>query len=431
MKEYQFIGDMTYEYNADIGLSYASPVRGVWNIVHIGTLVPEAHEVFVCPTSCLRGVVLTTAEMNAMDRLSTITVGEDNILEGDMEEALQRGCERIIRELPVRPRAMLVYTSCVHHFLAVNYQRVYEVLREEFPDIDFIDCYMDPIMRRTKPAVPTLWRQIHRLLRPAGKNRKQANLVGNCFVYGKDCDLTVMLENSGIRVMDVNTCRDYDTFLEMSASPVNFTFHNTAKAAAKDMQVRLEQQWIHMHPGYDYDRIDADMAKAAEAFDIPAPSKEEISKMRSCAEKAAADTLSVLGDTPVSVDYTAVDCPLELALYLIDHGFRVESVFVDVFTETQDVFEALKKKAPGLKIYQSLGWNIRKMDRSHDGKIVAVGQKSAYFMNTDFFVNIVENDGMYGYRGICRLMNDIKEACLEKKPMRELVQIKGWGCSCG
>ena len=153
--------------------------------------------------------------------------------------------------------------------------------------------------------------------------------------------------------------------------------------------------------------------------------------MRSCAEKAAADTLSVLGDTPVSVDYTAVDCPLELALYLIDHGFRVESVFVDVFTETQDVFEALKKKAPGLKIYQSLGWNIRKMDRSHDGKIVAVGQKSAYFMNTDYFVNIVENDGMYGYRGICRLMNDIKEACLEKKPMRELVQIKGWGCSCG
>ena len=430
MKEFQFIKDISYEYNADIGLSYASPVRGVWNIVHIGTLVPQAHEVFVCPTSCLRGVVLTTAEMNAMDRLSTITVGEDNILEGDMEEALQRGCERIIRELPERPRAMLVFTSCIHHFLAVNYQRVYEILRKEYPDIDFIDCYMDPIMRRTKPAVPNLWRQIHRLLEPAQKDRKQVNLVGNCFVYDQDCDLTVMLEKAGIRVMDVNTCKDYDTFLSMAHSRVNFTFHNTAVSAAKDMRLRLGQEWIHMHPGYDYRRIDMDIRKAADFLGIPHPPDDEIRSLRESTEEAVLAARDLLDGTPVSIDYTAVDCPLELALFLLDHGFNVESVFIDVFTETEEIFEALKKKAPSLKIYQSQGWNIRQMERFHDGKIVAVGQKSAYFMNTDYFVNIVENDGMYGYRGIIRLMRDLEDAFRHKKPMRELVQIKGWGCSC-
>ena len=47
---YSRIGDLTYEYNADTGLAYASPVRGVWNIVHIATLVPEGHQIFVCPT---------------------------------------------------------------------------------------------------------------------------------------------------------------------------------------------------------------------------------------------------------------------------------------------------------------------------------------------------------------------------------------------
>ena len=430
MKEYQRIADMTYEYNADIGLSYASPVRGVWNIVHIGTLVPQAHEVFVCPTSCLRGVVLTTAEMGAMDRLSTITVGEDNILDGDMEEQLQRGCERIIRELPERPRAMLVYTSCVHHFLAVNYQRIYKILRQEYPDIDFIDCYMDPIMRRTKPAVPNLWRQIHRLLQPAEQDRKQVNLVGNCFVYGPDCDLNVMLEGAGIRVMDVNTCKDYDAFLSMARSCANFTFHNTAKSAGKDMKIRLGQEWMHMHPGYDYDVIDADLKKAAAFLEIAPPSAEETALQRQLTEQSVREVRELLGDTPVSVDYTAVDCPLELALYLLEHGFNVESVFVDVFTESREIFEALQQKAPELKIYQSLGWNIRKMQRGHDGKIVAIGQKAAYFMNTDYFVNIVENDGMYGYRGIRALMRSLADACREKKPMRELVQIKGWGCSC-
>ena len=430
MKEWQYISDLEYEYNADIGLSYASPVRGVWNIVHIGTLLPESHQIYVCPTSCLRGVVLTTAEMGAMDRLSTITVGEDNILEGDMEEALQRGTERIIRELPERPRAILIFTSCIHHFMAVNYHRVYRILREEYPDIDFIDCYMNPIMRRKAPAVPTLWRQIHRLLLRKEKVQGQANLVGNCFPYREYCDLTELLQKSDIRVYDLNTCRTYEEFLEMAESPVNFTFHNSAAAAAKDMKVRLDQEWISMRSGYNYQEIDEDMEQAAAALGIEPPSPMEIAQLRQKTEEALAMARDLLEHTPVSIDYTAVDRPLELALFMLRHGFQVESVFVDVFTESRDIFDTLQKEAPGLKIYQSLGWNIRRMERHHEGKIIAIGQKSAYFLNTDYFVNIVENDGMYGYRGIIRLMELLTRAALEKKPMKELVQIKGWGCRC-
>ena len=430
MKEFQFIKDMQYEYNADTGLSYASPVRGVWNIVHIGTLVPQSHEIFVCPTSCLRGVVLTTAEMGAMDRLSTITVGEDNILEGDMEEALQNGTERIIAELPNRPRAMLIYTSCIHHFLAVNYHRVYRILREKYPDIDFIDCYMDPIMRRKSPAVPSLWRQIHRLLTPAQKDPKQVNLVGNCFPYLQYCDLTVHLQEHGIKVMDVNTCKSYDEFLTMAGSAVNFTFHNTANAAGKDMKIRLGQDWIRIRPGYDYDEIDEDMRTASQYLGIPSLKEEEIRMWREKTGEAVRRAAEVLGDTPVSVDYTAVDRPLELAAFLLEHGINVVTVFIDVFTESEDIFRKLRALRPDLKVYQSIGWNIRRMERGYEGKIIGIGQKSAYFHDTDHFVNIVENDGMYGYRGIIRLMELLEDAAVHRKNMRELVQIKGWGCSC-
>jgi len=431
MLEFQRIGDLEYEYNADLGLSYASPVRGVWNIVHIGTLVPEAHEIFVCPTSCLRGVVLTTAEMGAMDRLSTITVGEDNILDGDMEEALQRGAERVIAELPQRPRAMLIYTSCIHHFLAVNYQRVYRVLREKYPDIDFIDCYMDPIMRRTLPAIPSLWRQIHRLLQPCEKNPKQVNYVGNCFAYGPYCDLTQMLESAGTAVLQLNTCKTYDEFLKMASSCANITFHGAAVQAAKDMRLRLGQEWIPVRPGYCYDEIDEDLRAAAAALGIEPPSAEETRLQRELTEAAVAETRALIGATPVSVDYTAVDRPLELALYLLDHGFTVESVFVDVFTESREIFERLQGRIPELRIYQSLGWNIRRMARGHEGeRLLAVGQKSAYFKDTNHFVNIIEGEGMYGYRGIRRLMELMREAYRTEKPMRELVQIKGWGCGC-
>ena len=229
------IRDMDYEYSADIGLAYASPVRGVWNIVHIAALVPQGHQIFVCPTSCLRGVVLTTAELGRMDKMSTITVGEENILEGDMEEMLQHGVERVIRELPEKPRMMMIFTSCIHHFMAVNYRRVYKILAKDFPEIDFVDCYMDPIMRRTKPVVPSLWRQMHRVLRyTEEKNPKQVTLLGNCFPHeGNFCDLVSLLEANGIKVLEACSCKDYDEYLTMAESTCNFLFHKSGIAAAR------------------------------------------------------------------------------------------------------------------------------------------------------------------------------------------------------
>ena len=56
------------------GLEYSPPARGPWTIVHIGMLLPEMHEIYVCAQACLRGVVLSAAEMNVQDRFSTITV---------------------------------------------------------------------------------------------------------------------------------------------------------------------------------------------------------------------------------------------------------------------------------------------------------------------------------------------------------------------
>ena len=62
------------------GLEYATPARGTWNIVHTGMLIPEAHEIFVCAAGCLRGVVLTAAELHAEHRFSTVAVRENKSL---------------------------------------------------------------------------------------------------------------------------------------------------------------------------------------------------------------------------------------------------------------------------------------------------------------------------------------------------------------
>ena len=131
------------------GLEYGAPARGVWNIVHIGMLLPGAHQIYVCAGNCLRGVVLTAAEMHAQSRFSTITIKENNVLDGDMETLLIEGVTDILHRLPSLPPAVLVFTSCIHHFLGCDLALCYRELRKRFPGVDFTDCYMNPIMRKS------------------------------------------------------------------------------------------------------------------------------------------------------------------------------------------------------------------------------------------------------------------------------------------
>ncbi|MFR5797154.1 MAG: hypothetical protein ACLUI3_17525 [Christensenellales bacterium] len=96
------------------GLEYGAPARGVWNIVHVGMLIPGAHEIYVCAGNCLRGVVLTAVEMGAQRRFSTITIKENNVLDGDMSPSVD-GVTDITPAC--RPPAVLVYS---HHFSAAT-----------------------------------------------------------------------------------------------------------------------------------------------------------------------------------------------------------------------------------------------------------------------------------------------------------------------
>ncbi|MBQ1544997.1 MAG: hypothetical protein IIZ60_04465 [Clostridia bacterium] len=61
------------------GLEYTPPARGTWTIAHTPMLVPGAHEIYVCPQSCLRGVSLSAAEFDGLDRFHMIVVKESDL----------------------------------------------------------------------------------------------------------------------------------------------------------------------------------------------------------------------------------------------------------------------------------------------------------------------------------------------------------------
>ena len=215
-------------------LEYSAASRGPWNIAHTGMLIPEAHEIFVCAQGCLRGVVLTAAEMGKQDRFSSIFVQEDSVLNGNMEDLIIDGVTDILSKLHYTPRAVLLYTSCIHHFINCDLTYVYSTLRKKFPAIDFIDCYMTPTMRKSGLTPDELIaKQMYALWHKRELKQKHINLIANNIQTDKECELYDLAQNGGFLLREIHDCQSYDEYQEMAAASLNIVFRRAALPGAE------------------------------------------------------------------------------------------------------------------------------------------------------------------------------------------------------
>ena len=300
------------------GLEYASPARGTWNIVHTGMLIPEAHQIFVCAASCLRGVVLTAAELGMAHRFSTVEVKENNLFDGSMEDLVIEGVSDIIEKLPQRPPVVLVYTSCVHHFAGCDLGMIYAQLRDRFPDIDFADCYMTPIMRKSGLTPDQLMRS--RLYMPLKQRPIRSDavaLIGSDLPLDEDSDLMVWLQKNGRKVHEITACKTYEGYQEMAESQFYISRYPSAVAGGDMLSDRLGGRHVYVPFSFDYDEIEAGLLNLADAMGLPRP---DFAGKREACEAALKETKALIGNTPIAIDYTYCPRPLGLAKLLPDAG---------------------------------------------------------------------------------------------------------------
>lgn len=409
------------------GLEYASPARGTWNIVHTGMLIPEAHEIFVCAASCLRGVVLTAAELNLSHRFSTVEVRERNLLEGDMEELVIEGVSDILEKLPQKPPVVLVYTSCVHHFAGCDLDMIYEELRLRYPGIDFVDCYMNPILRKSGMTPDQIMRsRLYQPLRERPMAKGAVSIIGSDLPTDPDSDLMRLLHSNGITVHEITACKTYEEYQQMAESEFFISYYPAAIPGGRELTERLGRTHIYVPFSFDYDEIEAGLIRLAETMQLPVP---DFTGQRAVCDAALAQTLALVGTTPIAIDYTYCPRPLGLAKLLLDSGFAVRRVYLDTVSgEEKGDFAYLQENYPDLELSPTVHASMRFLAAKEDTGYLAIGQKAAHFMNTPHFVNVVEGGGMLGYQAVLKTLALLREAYTEEKDMRHLIQIKGMGC---
>ncbi len=416
-------------------LEFNAPVHENWNIVHTGMLVPEAHQIYVCADNCLRGVVLTAAEMGKIDRFSGVTLVENDLYD-NLETATIEGVSDVIRRLPKRPPAVMVFLVCLHHFVGTDVAYVYRELERRFPDIFFMRCWMDPVMQKT--GITPEQKERKAMLDPIQalpEDERLVAVVNDDLRLPDDSDIVRMLDAAGFRVRQIHDCATYQEYLGLGASRLFLTRSFFGDYGLQKLVRRTGRTGLYMPTSLSYGGIDQGLGRLAAALGIEAP--DTAGKRVAC--DAALDELSSeLSGVPVAIDYVGINHPLELARLLLEHGFDVRRVYLDAVSgEEAETLAWLRVNAPDLELWSTIHPSLRQLDNdgldgaTHPGDDwLAVGPKAAWFCGTSHFVNIIETDGMWGYSAILRLVTLMREAWTESKDTKALVPRKGLGMPC-
>lgn len=440
------IGEADFPVPFPIGLEFNSPAHGNWNIVHTGMLMPEAIQIYVCADNCMRGVVLTAAEMNAADRFSFVTVEEENLLNGNLEDVTIEGVIDVLNKLEKKPKAVLLFTVCLHHFLGCDLDRVYEELGTRFPEIVFVRCFMDPIMQKHGLTPDQKLRKaMYDPLITKEPDPLTVTLVGSDFVLDESSDIKRLLRSTGHTLRELPACKTWAEYQQLGSAEIFVSCYPPAKYGAAMLIERLNRTHLYLPGCFDYEEIKEEIRNLIKELQA-GWSREDTSNTK-CADITSEEieafcqreiTLcedsinhakSIIGGTPVVLDYLYHPRPLGLAKLLLEHGFHVTTVYLDsISPEEKPAFDWLKLHHPDLELRATIQTKMRVLPRGTEGKVLAIGQKAAWFSGSRNFVNMVQGGGLWGFDGIRGTMELMTEAFLEEKDPEDLIVRKGWGC---
>lgn len=431
-----FIKEASFPVPFQPGLEFNSPAHGNWNIVHTGMLVPEAQQIYVCADNCMRGVVLTAAEMNAADRFSFVIVEEKDLLGGNLEDVTIEGVTDVLKRLDKKPKAVLLFTVCLHHFLGSDLDRIYGELEKRFPEIFFMRCFMDPIMQKTGPTPDQKLRlAMYDAVQERKADPKCVTVLGSDFALDEGSDICRILKKNEILLREIPTCETWEDYQNLGEGSLILNCYPAGKFGAEKQAERLGRPFLYLPGSFDYGEIQEQEEKLLGMLGQQNNRKTgkinglDIEKeIREC-EEALSHAHQIIGDTPIAVDYLFHPRPLGLTKLLLTHGFQVQSVFLDsISSEEKEVFFWLKENYPELKLISTVRPEMRVRTRQQSEKILAIGQKAAWFTGSRNFVNMVQGGGLWGFDGIRHTAQLMVEAFHEEKDPEDLIVRKGWGC---
>ncbi|MDO9522379.1 MAG: nitrogenase component 1 [Methanocorpusculum sp.] len=402
-------------------LCFCSTTYGGYGIVRVGSLIPESYLLFVCPPSCGRHTSINAIQQEYKNRISYLFFDEHELALGMVEDELCNAIDELLPQIQ-RPKVFLVYICCVLYLAGFDEKSIIDELKKRNPDIVFQICLMNPVSADTKrPPGLTMQEKMYSLLDFSSSQLNTLNFIGNNVPINSNSEIYEVLKNCGVtETFHVSDQPSFEDFRRMGRSKWNLVVRPEAILAAKSLSSRMEFRFVPV--SYDiiqireqYEEIFSMLSARCELEEYEKRAREAINKAK-----------DAVGKKPIAVGASAVCRPFSLARALIIYGFVVTDIFgKDVVPFEREAYEWIRKYAPEIVIHDTkdpaMTNNIGKCGMAE----IAVGYDAGYFAGAESVVDLLGDEGMFGYYGVELLMNLLIESVSHPKDLRKMIEAYG------
>ena len=386
---------------------FCHPYHGGWDVARIALDIPESRILFVCPVSCARIICLNAIKYDYKDRIDVLALTEEDIVSGNYEEkTIEAACEVLSHSEP-RPKALILYVSCIDAMLGNDHSFQTEEIMRRFPDVNCFELKMCPITRFSGdlPLV-ALQHDLYEAL-PAATVPKEKTVafIGTNIAFDPQCELIRLLTGNGYRPLHIQACEHYEDYLAVRSSALNLGVMPFAMSACRMLNERYGTPFLPFFLRYDFASIRSTLTAIAEALSLPpvdldGMEAETRSFLKECAEK--------IHGTELVIDSSATLFPDALRETLASCGFRIRRVYAD------DVSRSLPDIDSG---YISMPWT-----RSYQSaeNVIAIGRVSSSLEGATMTVDQFYDNGEWGFYGLKKLGERIVSAYQNPKSAMQL-----------
>lgn len=383
-------------------LCYYFPYHKEWDIVKFIMLVPEVCALFVCPSGCGRYAGINALQSKEKKNFYYLCINENDIIEGNYENLILDAVDEIMNSSKVKPKFMLLFSTCVDNFIGTDYDSVILNLKNKY-NIPFCLCHMDPICLGTKLAPPlSVQNSIYSLLEKSEVKSNTVNLVGDFVPLDEGSELNKFLSKVGInKVNHISEFSKFEDFKKMSQAKLNIVTIPEGIMAAKNMREKLGIPFCFLPTSFNISTIEMQYKKLEQitnsTYDLSSYKEAALTKI-----KFAKD---IIKNTPIVLDSGALCRPFDTAKALISYGFNVNKVYANVVPEYEkEALNWLSKNELNVEFHKTNSHLdvIKANNKSED--MIAIGFESGYLSNVSKVVEITPDGGIFGYTGIIKLM---------------------------
>lgn len=406
-------------YSSPATLAYNSPGAEGFGVKRAGLSVPESVMLIVAPGCCGRNTSLISSMPEYKNRFFYLEMSEPDLVTGrhlnKIPDAIKEVLEFLRDNGKKIPKAVMICITCVDALLGTDMDRVCRKAEDaltggEFEGIKVRPCYMYALTREgRRPPMVHVRQTIYSLLEPMEKDARSVNVIGG-FAPLEDTELKTYLELAGIRnIRQISTCGTYGEFLNMASANFNIVIDPEARAAAEDLNRRLNIPYIELTRVYSTDKISSQYKALASVAGIEINDSEE---------KAEADeAIAKLKNAYPGLRFNIGECTnanaFELALSLIRMGFKVDEIYATLAPENFVYVKNLAMLSPDTKIYCNMEPTMLYYKISQSDADVTIGKDAKFYCPDIPNVAWNQDTRPFGYQGVRDLMNKVYEALKE------------------